>query len=68
LSLGLSREVIDILERERRFRAAQKHWQSFQRWRAERNPMRADLESRYGYDTKHAMHLIRLMRTGLEPV
>jgi uncharacterized protein len=68
LSVGLSREVMEILERERRFRAAQKHWQSYQRWRAERNPMRAGLEARYGYDTKHAMHLIRLMRTGLELV
>lgn len=68
LSLGLSREVIEIVERERRFRAAQRHWQSYQRWKAERNPMRADLEARYGYDTKHAMHLIRLMRTGHELV
>jgi predicted nucleotidyltransferase len=68
LSLGLSREVIEVLERERRFRSAQKHWQSYQKWKAERNPMRANLESRYGYDTKHAMHLIRLMRTGLELV
>lgn len=32
----------------------------------ERNPVRADLERRHGYDTKHAMHLIRLMRMGLE--
>ena len=31
-----------------------------------RNPARAALERRFGYDTKHAMHLIRLMRMGLE--
>lgn len=34
--------------------------------RAGRNPARAELERRFGYDTKHAMHLIRLLRMGLE--
>jgi predicted nucleotidyltransferase len=33
---------------------------------AKRNAKRAALEQRYGYDTKHAMHLLRLMQTGLE--
>ncbi len=28
--------------------------------------VRADLEARYGYDTKHAMHLCRLLRMGQE--
>jgi hypothetical protein len=32
----------------------------------ERNPARAELERAHGYDTKHAMHLVRLMRMGLE--
>jgi predicted nucleotidyltransferase len=31
-----------------------------------RNPARAELERRFGYDTKHAMHLVRLLRMGLE--
>jgi hypothetical protein len=43
-----------------------KHWESYQTWQSQRNPARADLERRHGYDTKHAMHLIRLMRMGLE--
>ncbi len=30
------------------------------------NPARAALEREHGFDTKHAMHLIRLMRMGLE--
>lgn len=34
--------------------------------RAGRNPARAQLEQEHGYDTKHAMHLIRLLRMGLE--
>lgn len=32
----------------------------------ERNPARAALEDRYGYDTKHAMHLVRLLKMGQE--
>lgn len=43
-----------------------KHWDSYQTWRSRRNPARAELERRHGYDTKHAMHLIRLMRMDLE--
>ncbi|HMA96664.1 MAG TPA: hypothetical protein VKP30_28455 [Polyangiaceae bacterium] len=43
-----------------------KQWESYETWKAERNAARAELESRHGYDTKHAMHLVRLMRMGLE--
>lgn len=34
--------------------------------RAGRNEKRALLEAQFGYDTKHAMHLIRLLRMGIE--
>ncbi len=43
-----------------------KHWQHFKAWRRDRNPSRAALEEQYGYDTKHAMHLIRLLKMGDE--
>jgi predicted nucleotidyltransferase len=65
-SLGLPRDVVQALGAERRYRAALKHWQAYQTWKAERNPARAELERRFGYDTKHAAHLVRLMRMGLE--
>lgn len=51
---------------EKKYRAAMKHWDSYQTWKTHRNPARAELERQHGYDTKHAMHLIRLMRMGLE--
>lgn len=35
-------------------------------WMAERNPIRHDTEIKFGYDTKHAMHLVRLLRMGYE--
>jgi uncharacterized protein len=65
-SLGLPAGLIDALGAERRYRTALRQWESFQRWKRERNPHRAKLEAAFGYDTKHAMHLVRLLRTGLE--
>lgn len=38
-----------------------KDYQSYDTWRRNRNPKRAELERKYGYDTKHAMHLYRLI-------
>jgi len=35
-------------------------------WKKNRNIERAKLEEKYGYDSKHAMHLIRLLRMGKE--
>lgn len=64
--LRLPPEVVSALNAERRYRAAMKRWDSYQTWQAQRNPARAELERAHGYDTKHAMHLIRLMRMGLE--
>jgi predicted nucleotidyltransferase len=65
-SLGLPPEVASTLNAEKRYRAALKHWDSYETWKNQRNPARAELERAHGYDTKHAMHLIRLMRMGLE--
>lgn len=57
-----------LLDRERHYRAARRHFEQYLSWKRERNPARAELEARYGYDTKHAMHLIRLLRMGAELV
>jgi hypothetical protein len=51
---------------ERAYRAAAKHWSNYQKWLANRNPARAELETHFGYDTKHAMHLLQLLRMGEE--
>jgi hypothetical protein len=65
-SLGVPSEVASTLNAEKRYRAALKHWDSYQTWKSQRNPARAELERAHGYDTKHAMHLVRLMRMGFE--
>ncbi len=51
---------------QRAYDAAHKHWRHYRIWRKERNPERAVLEERHGYDTKHAMHLMRLLKMGEE--
>jgi predicted nucleotidyltransferase len=66
LALHLPTDVVVTLNAEKRYRAAMKHWESYQAWKAERNRARAELERKHGYDTKHAMHLVRLMRMGVE--
>jgi hypothetical protein len=65
-ALQLPPDVVSALNAEKKYRAAMKHWDAYQTWKAHRNPARALLEHEHGYDTKHAMHLIRLMRMGLE--
>lgn len=54
------------LDAERGYRSAARHWNQYQEWLRHRNPARAELEAKYGYDTKHAMHLFRLLRMGEE--
>lgn len=45
--------------------AKEKHVQYWD-WKNNRNESRSELEENFGYDTKHAMHLVRLMRMGVE--
>lgn len=41
-------------------------WSNYWRWKKNRNETRAALEEEHGYDCKHAMHLVRLLRMGEE--
>ena len=59
---ALTPNFLEIMDRERRYRSAAREWQQHQEWLAKRNPKRAELEAAHGYDTKHAMHLVRLLR------
>lgn len=61
-SIGLDDNLIELLQREKRWRAAKAEWDSYQNWKATRNPQRAAIEEKYGYDCKHAMHLCRLLK------
>lgn len=45
---------------------AHRKWKQYWEWKQNRNVKRAELEEQFGFDSKHAMHLIRLLRMGRE--
>ena len=61
-ALGFSDNFLEVLDRERRYATAQRSWEQYRQWLAGRNPARAALEAKHGYDSKHGMHLVRLLR------
>lgn len=64
--LGFDTNFLELLDKERHYRSRMEEWRSYQTWLATRNPARSELERKWGYDTKHGMHLVRLMRMGVE--
>lgn len=60
--LGFEDNMLDYLEREKRYQAAARHWEQYNTWKKERNPVRAALEAKMGFDGKHASHAVRLTR------
>lgn len=63
---GFSDNFLKVLAQERQYRAAKKEWDQYQTWLRQRNEKRAVLEKKFGYDTKHAAHLVRLLRLARE--
>ena len=61
--LGFSENFLLLLETEKRYHAALRNWQQYQDWKTNRNETRAALEAKFHYDSKHGMHLVRLMKT-----
>jgi uncharacterized protein len=60
--IGLSDNFIDIMQKERQYNSAKQRWDQYQNWKKTRNKTRSALEEKFGYDTKHAYHLVRLIR------
>jgi hypothetical protein len=48
------------------YQHAKSNYDKFWEWKLNRNSSRSALEEQFGYDTKHAMHLVRLLRMGHE--
>lgn len=61
-NIGYDDNFLELLRRERQYRTAKSEWDKYQGWLKTRNAARADLERQHGYDTKHGMHLVRLLR------
>lgn len=51
-----------ILQQENAYQRASQEYAQYENWKNTRNKARAALEAKYGYDTKHASHLVRLIR------
>lgn len=64
--LGLDDNLIEAMKRERQFASAVREWKSYETWKRNRNPARAALEAKVGYDSKHAAHAVRLFKMGWE--
>lgn len=63
---GIPADVARVIWAERAYNNARREWEQYENWKKTRNPKRADLEAKYGYDCKHAGHLVRLLRMGHE--
>jgi len=64
--INLSDEFVERVKKEKEYLDAMKNWTSYETWLKQRNKKRASLEAQFSYDTKHASHLVRLLRVGLE--
>jgi len=60
-----ARSSVEIYDKDA-YKGAHKKWKQYWHWKKNRNTERAELEEKFGYDTKHAMHLLRLLRMGKE--
>jgi uncharacterized protein len=59
-------DFIKLLQKSQQYQNALREWNAYQSWQTNRNPARAGMEKQSGFDLKHAMHCIRLLRSGLE--
>ncbi|BAZ16941.1 hypothetical protein NIES4071_88190 [Calothrix sp. NIES-4071] len=60
------KDFIRLLQRSQSYQVALREWKAYLSWQENRNPVRAEMERKSGFDLKHGMHCIRLLRSGLE--
>lgn len=51
-----------LVFREDDFKEDRQKWNQYWNWKENRNEVRSKLEEEYNYDTKHAAHLVRLLK------
>ena len=66
LDLEMSQDVLTLFLREKQYRAAKTQFDQYVNWKKSRNPARAELEEKFGYDVKHGGHLRRLQKMAKE--
>ncbi|AKG23320.1 nucleotidyltransferase domain-containing protein [Calothrix sp. 336/3] len=60
------KDFIRLLQKSQSYQGALREWKAFVAWQENRNPVRAEMERKSGFDLKHGMHCIRLLRSGVE--
>jgi uncharacterized protein len=65
-TLGFDSDFLNYLQRYKAYKNHLNDWNSYEKWKQDRNPARAKLEAEFHYDTKHSYHLVRLMRMARE--
>ncbi len=60
------KDFIRLLQKSQTYQVALREWKAYLSWQENRNPARAQMERKSGFDLKHGMHCIRLLRSGLE--
>ena len=63
---GLGAPLFVVKFNRQEYEDAKVRWEQYWTWKKNRNEKRSVLEEQFGYDTKHAMHLVRLLRMGVE--
>lgn len=61
-ALGFDTNFLQVMDQERRYIGSLREYQQYQEWKKNRNPIRAEMEAKFGFDGKHALHLVRLSR------
>ena len=59
-------DFLELLRKSQAYRVALREWEAYLSWQKNRNPSRAAMERRCGFDLKYSLHLIRLLKMGLE--
>lgn len=62
MEIDMPKDILTMFIKEKQYLVAKQHWDQYNLWKQNRNPVRAEMEAKMGFDGKHAMHLIRLMR------
>lgn len=64
--LNLNSDIARLISKELEYQSALKEYNSWLIWKEERNRERKALEDKCGYDSKHAMQLLRLDKMAVE--
>lgn len=65
-SLGLNDNLTHAFQKERAWRSAVRDYKNWEEWKLNRNKTRHEIEAKYGYDAKNALHLVRLFTSCIE--